>query len=182
MCGPRFFFNLRKAFDSVPHRILLQKVRSTGINQQDRVSNGLSYLHDRKQCVVLDGKESPPVPVLSGVPQGSVLGPLLFLLYINDATDEQLNCGSLTTLYADDMLLYREISCPEDYAKIQSDRNILSTWVDKNNLTLNGSKCKYMIISRLKRNSVAAPVLTLRNKSILKKYPRISIYRYHHYK
>ena len=167
------FFDLRKAFDSVPHRILLQKIRSTGINQQ--VSNWLfSYLHDRKQYVVLDGKESAPVPVLSGVPQGSVLGPLLFLLYINDATDEQLNCGSLTTLYADDMLLYREISCPDDYAKIQSDINTLSTWVDKNNLTLNGSKCKYMIISRLKCNSVAAPILTLHNKAIEK----VSSYKY----
>ena len=133
-----------------------------------------SYLLDREQYVVLDGKASPSIPVLSGVPQGSVLDPLLFLIYINDVADEQLNCGSFTTLYADDLLLYREISCPDDYAKIQSDVNNLSTWVDINNLTLNGSKCKYMIISRLKRNLVVAPVLPLYNNSIEK----VSSYKY----
>ena len=76
------FFDLRKAFDSVPHRILLQKIRSTGINQQ--VSNWLfSYLHDRKQYVVLDGKESAPVPVLSGVPHAGICprSPFVFIIH-----------------------------------------------------------------------------------------------------
>ena len=72
------------------------------------------------------------------------------------------------------LLLYREISCPDNYAKIQSDVNNLSTWVNINNLTLNGSKCMYMIISRLKWNSVVAPVLTLYNNSIKK----VSSYKY----
>ena len=167
------FFDLRKAFDSVPHRGLLQKIQSAGINKH--VLNWLfSYLYDREQYIVLDGKESHSTPVLSGVPQGSVLGPLLFLIYINDATEQQLNSGSFITLYADDLLLFREISCSDDYVKMQSDVNTLSTWVDKNNLTLNGSKCKCMIISRLKRNSVAAPVLTLYGNPI----EEVSSYKY----
>ena len=109
--------------------------------------------------------------MLSDIPRGSVLGHLLFLIYINDVADERLNCGSF---YADDLLLYREINCPDDYTMIQSDVNTLSTWVDNNNLTLNGSKCKHMIISRLKRNSVTDPDLTLYKEPIEK----VSSYRY----
>ena len=154
------FFDLRKAFDSVPHRSLLQKLETSGISKH--ILRWLfSYLYDREQFVVLNGKESPSKPVLSGVPQGSVLGPLLFLIYINDSISEQLNCGSHVTLYADDLLLYREISCPEDYAMLQSDVNTLSKWVDKNKLTLNASKCKFMLISRLRKNSVPVHSITL---------------------
>ena len=93
-----------------------------------------------------------------------MLGPLLFLMYINDVADVQLNNGSFVNLYADDMLLYREIGCPEDYNMLQSDVKTIFTWVDRNNLTFNESKCKYMIISRLKSNSVAAPCLTLHSQ------------------
>ena len=142
------YFNLRKAFDSVPHRVLLQKLQSSGLNEH--ISNWLfSYLCGREQYVVLNGKKSCPKPVTSGIPQGSVLGPLLFLAYINDVANEQLSCGSRISLYADDLLLYREISCRNDYLMMQNDINTLSTWVDGNVLTFNASKCKYMIISRL---------------------------------
>lgn len=107
---------------------ILQKIQSTGINKH--VLNWLfSYLYDREQYVVLDGKESHSTPVLSGVLQGSVLGPLriLFLIYISDATEQQFNPGSFVTLYADDLLLFREISCSDDYVKMQSDVDTLST-------------------------------------------------------
>ena len=95
-------------------------------------------------------------------------------MYINDVADVQLNNGSFINLYADDMLLYRDIGCPEDYNMLQSDVNTIFTWVDRNNLTFNGSKCKYMIISRLKSKSVAASSLTLHSQQIEK----VSSYKY----
>ena len=173
------FFDLSKAFDSVPHIVLLQKIKSAGMNRHNIISNWLfSYLFNREQFVVLYGRESPSTPVLSGVPQGSVLVPLLFLMYINDVA-VQLNNGSFINLYADDMLLYRDIGCPEDYNMLQSDVNTIFTWVDRNNLLFNESKCKYMIISRLKSNSVAASSLTLHSQQIEKVFIQVSRYYYH---
>ena len=78
------------------------------------------------------------------------------------------------SLYADDLLLYREISCTNDYLMIQDDINTLSIWVDGNILTFNANKCKHMIISRLKSNSVQAPALTLYGKPLEK----VSLYKY----
>ena len=99
------FFDFKKAFDSVPHRALIRKLEDLQVNQL-LVKWIYSYLSDRKQQVVVGGSSSNTLPVLSGVPQGSVLGPLLFLLYINGITSITLSSNSHLTLYADDMLLY----------------------------------------------------------------------------
>ena len=80
--------------------------------------------------MVVGGSSSNALPVLSGVPQGSVLGPLLFLLYIDGITSITLSSNSHLTLYADDMLLYRPISNSADYAHLQADINKISEWVD----------------------------------------------------
>ena len=141
------FFDYRKAFDSVPHRPLIIKLRSLGLD--DCIIRWLkSYLSNRMQVVVVDGVESDPLPVLSGVPQGSVLGPLLFLLYINDLPDVVSNTLSRLNLFADDVLLYRTIACAADYASLQEVISRIEQWSTENYLSFNTSKCKFMVISR----------------------------------
>ena len=152
-------FDLKKAFDSVPHRPLIDKLSSYGLDTHT-LSWITSYLTNRKQHVVVGGESSLDTPVLSGVPQGSMLGPLLFLIYIDDVSDSLLSDGSMLNLYADDMLLYKPVKSPEDFKHLQSDIDHISDWVSCNNLTLNPNKCKFMIISR-KRNSVQPPQLIL---------------------
>ena len=110
-----------KAFDSGPHQRLLVKLRFYGIRCIP--STWLTqWLTCRSQSVVVDGYNSPDVPVLSGVPQGTVLGPLLFLLYINDIGE---NCTSRMRLSADDSLIYSTIESCNDVAKLQSDLTAL---------------------------------------------------------
>ena len=101
--------------------------------------------------MVVGGDSSPDSPVLSGVPQGSVLGPLLFLIYIDDVSSLKLSENTVLNLYADDILLYKQIKCSEDYQQLQLDIDKISSWVDNNHLSLNPAKCKTMLISR-KRN------------------------------
>ena len=115
---------MTKAFDSVPHRQLIAKLEAIGLNAY--LINWIkNYLTHRTQTVVLNGASSQPLPVLSGVPQGSVLGPLLFLLYINDICDIGISNGSKLVLYADDILLYWAIDSPDDFALLQHDVNTL---------------------------------------------------------
>ena len=148
------FFDLRKAFDSVPHQPLLDKLANTGLDW--RTTSWIrSYLSNRSQQVCTGGETSPSLPVFSGVPQGSILGPLLFLIYIDDVAAISLSQGSTLNLYADDILLYKLIASgsTQEYAVVQSDINIVGNWVDENYLTLNSAKCKYMTISRKRGNS-----------------------------
>ena len=107
-----------KAFDVVPHRRLLGKLKHYGITGP--TLNWISeFLSGRTQCVVVDGAESSWIPVTSGVPQGTVLGALLFLLYINDLPD----CvSSSVRLFADDCLLYRRVTSVDDQLELQNDK------------------------------------------------------------
>ena len=104
-----------KAFDKVPHKRLLYKLRYYGIRRSTHKWIA-SWLSERYQKVVLDGQASDPVPVLSGVPQGSVLGPVLFLIFINDVPD---NIRSSVRLFADDCVLYRNINSLTDCQILQ---------------------------------------------------------------
>jgi hypothetical protein len=126
-----------KAFDKVPHKRLLHKVRHYGI--RGSLSNWIKdFLTDRTQSVVIDGVKSSPADVLSGVPQGTVLGPLLFLIYINDLPDK---LQSKSRLFADDCLVYREISNPADTQVLEQDLKQLEVWQDKWLMQFNPKKC-----------------------------------------
>ena len=113
------FFDYSKAFDMVPHSILLQKLRSYNVNLH--ILKWLAnYLSNRLLYVCVNGASSNTLPVSSGVPQGSILGPLLFIIYINGISTVPLSAGSML-LYADDSMLYHPISAPEDYHHLQED-------------------------------------------------------------
>ena len=111
-----------KAFDTVPHDGLLSKLKHYGIDKNiwQWISN---FLKNRKQCVVVDGISSSPVDVDSGVPQGTVLGPILFLLHINDLPSI---VSSKVRLFADDCLIYKQIKNNNDQIELQRDLNLLS--------------------------------------------------------
>ena len=101
------FFDIKKTFDMVPHRPLLNKLSDMGLHPHILQWLG-SYLQSRLQRVVVNGITSNSLPVLSGVPQGSVLG-LLFLVYINDVSQLEFSLSAQLVLYADDMLLYKPV-------------------------------------------------------------------------
>ena len=113
-----------KAFDKVNYSKLLWELHQYGIRGQ--VLNWVrAFFGSRSQRVVIDGEESESVPVTSGVPQGSVLGPILFLIYINDLPDEVC---SQVRLFADDTALYLTIESEDDGSALQNDLAILSKW------------------------------------------------------
>ena len=134
--------NFAKAFDKVPHRRLLHKLDYYGIRGSTHkwISSWLSG-----QQVVLDGQDSYPFPVLSGVPQGSVLGPILFLIFINDLPD---NIKSSVRLFADDSVLYRKIHSLQDCPILQEDKDSLGHWEANWQMKFNVAKCHSMRVTR----------------------------------
>lgn len=126
-----------KAFDRVDINILLSKLRSFGIRGKLLDWFG-SYLKGRVMYVAFNGSSSYEFSPTSGVPQGSILGPLLFSIFINDLCSV-LKC--LKLLFADDMKLYARVRSILDCARIQTDLNRLRDWCSANKLDLNTSKC-----------------------------------------
>ena len=132
-----------KAFVIVSHRRLLYKLDYYGIRGSTHrwIS---SWLSSHSQQVVLDGQVSDPVPVLSGVPQGLVLGPVLFLVFINDLPD---NIRSSVCLFADDCVLYRKIYSPSDCLILQDDLDRLAQKEADWQMKFNVAKCHSMRVS-----------------------------------
>ena len=136
------YLDLAKAFDSVPHKRLLVKLQSYGV-RGNLLKWIESFLLGRRQRVMIAGIGSEWVSVLSGVPQGSVLGPVLFICYINDMPNTIL---SFIYIYADDTKISREVSGTHGYNKLQTDLNQIQTWSDDWQLKFNSTKCKVMHI------------------------------------
>ena len=133
-----------KAFDVVPHRKLLMKLEQYGIQGHllEWIGN---FLQQRTQTVVVEGQRSTSVRVASGVPQGTCLGPILFLTYINDIT---ANINGQLRLFADDALLYSPINSLEDQIKLQNDLHTPQRWATTLIMVFNLSKCYILSTSR----------------------------------
>jgi hypothetical protein len=132
-----------KAFDKVPHQRLLSKLAFYGI--RSNILNWISaFLSNRSQSVTVNGTHSNKIAVTSGVPQGTVLGPALFLIYINDIAN---NIKSSMRLFADDSILYREIKTEKDRDILQKDLIQLDKWAASWQMSFNVSKCTAMTIT-----------------------------------
>ena len=136
-----------KAFDRVNHSLLTHKLAYYGV--RGTTNSWISdFLSNRSQRVVVEGEKSTPVSVRSGVPQGSVLGPCLFLSYINDLPER---VTSTSRLFADDTLLHRLMREAEDRNKIQHDLENLELWENEWDMHFHPSKCSVLPISKAKR-------------------------------
>ena len=136
--------DFEKAFDTVPHSLLLHKLHLYGI--EGPIHQWLSaFLTKRQMKVVVEGELSTSAAVSSGVPQGTVLGPLLFLCHINDLPDV---VKSQVRLFADDCVLYRQIKSQRDHVKLQEDLSSLHDWACTWGMRFNTTKCQVMSIDQ----------------------------------
>ena len=134
------YMDFQKAFDKVPHRRLLNKINGYGLEGEthDWVK---AFLHNRSHRVCVNGQVSNSAAVTSGIPQGSVLGPVLFVLYINDLPDVVEN---EVYLFADDTKIYSQINNVTDAQSLQSDLSKLHDWSEKWLLMFHPEKCKVL--------------------------------------
>jgi hypothetical protein len=136
------YFDFRKAFDRVPHERLLLKLKAIGV--EGRLLGWIKdWLKERRQRVVLGGECSEWTAVTSGVPQGSVLGPVLFIIFINDI-DEEIK--SRLWKFADDLKMLGRVSTEADVDQLRGDIDKLVEWSEEWQLSFNLDKCKVMHI------------------------------------
>ena len=132
------YLDFQKAFDSVPHKQLIRKLAAYGVT--GKILRWIkTFLTDRKQSVCVEASLSNWEDVLSGIPQGSVLCPTLFFVFINDMPDE---ITSLSKMFADDAKVFRQIETHVDTATLQNDLDHLTDWSKKWQMNFNVNKCK----------------------------------------
>ncbi len=137
------FLDMSKAFDSIPHERLLLKLQLFGVGGS-LLLWFRNYLTTRRQRVVLNGIYSNWLPVTSGVPQGSILGPLLFIVYMNDL-DNVITCDY--KMYADDVTLYHRIVSYDDCSFLQSNLDSFMQWCSRWQMSLQPHKCEALCIT-----------------------------------
>ena len=140
------FLDLKKAFDTVHHKVLLNKLQNIGV-QGFELNWFESYLSNRQQVTKIGDFTSNPAFVNFGVPQGSILGPLLFTLYINSLSSVITNNNAKVTLYADDTAIFvkgKSVSNINDIMNTEISK--VANWLNENFLTLNVKKTKGMIL------------------------------------
>lgn len=152
-----------KCFDRIDHHVLLEKLLSVGIHG-DLFRWFTSYINNRTQAVVLHGYTSAWCTIPSGVPQGSILGPLLFTLFISDI--KRCFKHSYVLLYADDMKVHKVISNLTDTQQLQDDLHRFAEYCTRNKLQLNVTKCYHVAFTR--RQSVIDSKYTINSESISK--------------
>jgi hypothetical protein len=128
----------------VPHQHLLHNLAYYGITGKTHEWIR-GFLSGRTQCVAVDGEESEWCPVISGVPQGSVMGPVLFLIFINDITD---GIKSSMRLFADDSVIYRNIRSPDDQQALHHDLVKVFEWAERWGMSFNVNKCVHITITK----------------------------------
>ena len=141
------YLDFAKAFDKVPHQRLLLKLQSHGVTGK-LLAWISAWLTGRVQRVVLNGEASEWVPVTSGVPQGSVLGPICFVVFINDLDEVVDLVHGFIYKFADDTKYGRIISNDEDRAALQRDIDKLLEWAEKWQMDFNAVKCKVLHVGR----------------------------------
>ncbi|XP_063707697.1 uncharacterized protein LOC134836418, partial [Culicoides brevitarsis] len=147
------YTDFSKAFDKVNHKLLRRKLVKIGV--RGKILDWIyTYLSNRTQKVRLNGVFSDSLAVTSGVPQGSHLGPILFIIFINDLSQHILNCHYL--LYADDMKIYKIVNETSDTQLIQDDLNRINTWCTKNLMFLNVSKCNTITFTKKRKENIIA--------------------------
>jgi hypothetical protein len=139
------YFDLSNAFDLVPHNMLLHKLSSFGFSDA-YVSWFRSYFTNRQSRVRVSGTLSLPFQVTSGVPQGSVLGPFLFNVFINDLCNSIKHCNFL--FFADDLKIFRVVKSPHVCLLFQSDINSVNDWCTANTMMLNAAKTRVVSYTR----------------------------------
>lgn len=169
------FIDLKKAFDTIDHRLLLEKLETYGIRGVAKAVIE-SYLSDRLQFVSLGQVRSTLSPVITGVPQGSNLGPILFLLFINDIG--KLKLKGTTRLFADDTsVFYHGKDCALIQRQITQDLELLDDYFQTNLLSMNLSKTKYMLIRSPRKQLPARQPIVFNGQQIeeVNQYPFLGL-------
>lgn len=157
------YLDFSKAFDKVPHQRLLIKLKQHGI--RGRIVKWIeSWLSGRQQRVVLNGSKSRWLDVISGVPQGSVLGPVLFIIFINDI-DNGIDSNVLK--FADDLKIFRKVETTNDHKLLQDDLDKIVKWSETWQMKFNFGKCKIMHIGR--KNNSDSYVMDSNNLDIIER-------------